>query len=389
MWPYILVFGIVWAAAYEEYIFRKKNLHPIATLVFLLFLCLRFETGYDWPAYKDLFFDLPSVGELGFTNLLVLSVLYGKEPLYLVFSSTMRELWGDYQGIVIVASIFEIITLVSFLKKFTNCRAAVFAATVTWVVFTLYFSVIRQGISVAFFLLFLSAYFDRRYWIALFCLIGAVGFHYSALMYLAIFLFALLRPNKKFLFSIVIAAAVLGILGNFAQSIFQLIGQVIPIEAVAAKLEWYAERDDEGRANIFDQLYAATFAITMGGVLFSIKTEKMSDGKKALYTFAVIFIAFQLAFLDFPLFRNRLQYLALPFVYMFLFERFAVSKLFMRLMVITGLFSITLLYFVMFLSKESSLPFVPYQNYISYKLTDRPGDGLDRVERVIDDRFKN
>lgn len=388
MWPYLLVFGIVWAAAFEEYIFRKRNVYFIAIGIFLLFLCVRFETGYDWPAYKSLFYDLPSISELDFTNLLVLSVLYGKEPLYLAFSSILREFWSDYQGIVMVSSIFEVVVLVSFLRKVTTCRATVFAATVTWVIFTLYFSVIRQGISVAFFLLFLMAYFDRKKWLALFCVIGAVGFHYSALMYLAIFLFALFKPSRKLLFSIVIAAAILGGLGNFAQSIFQVIGQIIPIEAIAAKLEWYAERDDESRANIFDQIYAVVFAITMGGVLFSINMEKMSELKKTLYIFAVIFVAFQLAFLDFPLFRNRLQYLALPFVYIFLFEYFVASRQFVRLVVIIGLFSITLLYFVMFLAKESSQPFVPYQNYISYMLTDNPGDGLDRVERVVDDRFK-
>lgn len=387
MWPYLLIFVLVWAAAYEEYIFRRRRIYYIAVPVLLLFLGLRFETGYDWPAYKELFYELPSIGELDVSRLFVFSVLYGKEPLYLAFSATMKWIWNDFQGVVIVSSIFEIVSFVVFLRRLTSCRATVFAASVTWVIFTLYFSVIRQGISVAFFLLFLLFYFGRRYWFASICLMGAIGFHYSALLYFAIFLFVLLRPSKKLLLVIVLIAGIFGIMGDMAQALLHMAGQVIPIEAVEAKLEWYAERDDESHANIFDQIYALVFSVVMGGVLFSISLEKMSDLKRAMYVIAIIFIAFQLAFLDFPLFRNRLQYLALPFVYIFFFECFLMSKITVRLLVINGLCFITLIYFLLFLSKESSLPFVPYQNYITYALTDRPGDGLNRVERVVDERF--
>lgn len=385
MWPYIVVFMIVWLAAFEEYVFKSRKLYPISAITFLLFCALRFETGYDWPQYKEIFYSLPEIYNSSLLELLTLSFLYGKEPLYIIYTSLLKSLTNEFQILIFLSSLFQVAVFTLFLRRVTTYRATVFAATVTWVVFTLYFSVIRQAMAVSFFMLFLLAYHDKKHIKAIAYGLAAMMFHYSAILYFIFFAFALSNPSKRTLAVLIGIGAVLAVGGQAAPSVFELVGNLIPIEFITNKLAWYVEQD--APSNILEKAYSVIFATVMGAILLNVKNANLLGIRKIVYVFAMLLIVFQLAFLDFPLMRNRVQYISLPFVYIFFFEYFESKRILIRSIVITSLFSVTFLYFILFLSKDSSLPFVPYQGYIHYVLTDDKGDGLKRVESVVMDRF--
>lgn len=170
----------------------------IFPIIFLSLLWgLRYDVGTDYLSYKEIY-------ENNFTGTVWESLSESNvEYLYALISHVLYHLGMPYYVMFVIMAL---IPLIFYYKAFRDkpflFGYASFFLMALGVLFW-YFNIQRQGIS--FFILLYSVDFIRRkrFFSFLVCIIVAMGFHISSLLFLFCYLFAYLRPtlilNRKFL----------------------------------------------------------------------------------------------------------------------------------------------------------------------------------------------
>ena len=170
----------------------------IFPIIFLSLLWgLRYDVGTDYLSYKEIY-------ENNFTGTVWESLSESNvEYLYALISHALYHLGMPYYVMFVIMAL---IPLIFYYKTFRDkpflFGYASFFLMALGVLFW-YFNIQRQGI--AFFVLLYSVDFIRRkrFFSFLICIIVAMGFHISSLLFLFCYLFAYLRPtlilNSKFL----------------------------------------------------------------------------------------------------------------------------------------------------------------------------------------------
>lgn len=380
MYAYILVFSALWLASSLELFFKVKNSLFFLGFIAIVFLSLRFETGFDWPAYQQVFNVTPPLFDAGLNDIFEVASIESKEPFFVLFVSLLKGFGAEFQALIAVCAIFQISVFVRFLSQLKENSATIFALSISWLLFTLYMSTLRQGLAVSFFLMFMIFMEKKRRNSATFFLAIGLLFQYSSLVYFLMYLVAdYVRWNKKlvFLCLILIILALLGVDSSVA--VLNLISMA-GFEMINSKIDWYVN----GYAiptNAFELFYNIFFS-GMTLLILYLTQPSSEDGVlvKKMYGMSLIFCVMGLLFYNFPLLRNRVQYLVLPFCYFFIVRYMVGHRLIYRCLIYTLLFLMHALYFGMFLEKQSSIPFVPYQNYFIHMITGNPGDGAARYD---------
>ena len=162
MYPYAIIFLFLWAASGLEFFLKVRRLTFFLGLGAIVFLSLRFETGYDWPAYQQLFNLTPSIFEADLNDILEVASIELKEPFFVFFISLIKGFGGEFQILLVVCAFFQIIVFVKYLSCLKENSATIFALSFSWLLFTLYMSTLRQGLAVSFFLLFRSLWIRKN-----------------------------------------------------------------------------------------------------------------------------------------------------------------------------------------------------------------------------------
>lgn len=382
MYPYAIVFLSLWAASGLEFFFKVRRLTYFLGFVAIIFLSLRFETGYDWPAYQQLFNLTPSIYEADVNDIFEVASIELKEPFFVLFISLLKGLGGGFQFLLVVCALFQIVVFVKYLSRLKENSATIFTLSFSWLLFTLYMSTLRQGLAVSFFLLFMIFMEQRRKKTAISMLIIGICFQYSSVVYILMYLVAdYVRWSKK----LAVVCFLLMILALFGVDSYVTILKIISMagfEMINSKIEWYINGYSIP-ANKFELIYNLFFS---SSVLLILYFSRPANGDTVLvrkmYGMSILFCILCLLFYNFPLMRNRVQYLVLPFCYFFVVRYFSAQKFSFRFCFFIFLFLINALYFFLFLEKASSTPFLPYQNYINYIFTGDPGDGAARYEML-------
>jgi len=199
----------------------------ISLIVLALFSGLRYQTGYDWMPYTELFEGIPNVWNEGFLTL-QLTNLPPMELGYVAFNFLVRVLGLSVDYIFLGCAFFNIFALNRLLGSF-RCNvpiAIIFHVGFCFIFF--YFSTIRQGCAVGFVLLACrEMILTRRLYIIMLYFVVSLSFHVSAIIYLPILLMAYYKININVFASslIVICVGVTSSYYDLTGSLFNFIVQ--------------------------------------------------------------------------------------------------------------------------------------------------------------------
>jgi hypothetical protein len=375
MTAYYIYFSLLWCCGLFDFVFKKKQIYYFSVAVFLFFISLRYETGYDWPVYKKVFDNIR--GMVTWTELTEACKTYSMEPLFLLMVSLLKSITDDFQILIIFVYIIEVYALHKFLKIFYCGRALTIAVIGTWLLFSLYFSVLRQGLAVSFFLLFYVSNFYRNNLKAFLFFLFSITTQFSSIIYYLLFFCTKYHFTKKSFLTLAIFSFVFSF---FSAPISNLIFEAISrlnIPVLSAKTEWYAH----GRivhTNTFDLVYVYIYGGVFSYFLYKVWPIYNNTLYHPLLIFSSVFIFIQFFFIDYPLLRNRIQYVAFLMQFLIFIDYFYKKTFTERLIVFSSLMIVFFGYFSLFLIKESSLPLIPYQDYIRYGMLNKQSDGLER-----------
>ena len=383
---YYIIFVLIWVPALFQFVL-KKNIEVINGAVFFIvfsFVVLRYQTGRDWNAYEDLFHAVGGFGEDSFGDLLLLSIVYSKELLFVWLNAILKVFANNYVIIQIFSGFVLFYGMFKFLKIASSQYALVFAITFSWLMSSLYFSTVRQSISVGLFFLFWVIITGRRKWLAYMVMILAIGIQYSSILYFLFYYMStkdivyIHRVKFWYLSVFILLLFFLGFdLAPFLLERFPTFG----IQFVADKLEWYSEVRDH-HVNIVGLVFVTVFTLVIGLGLISAKNVVFGNRHALyIYNFVVLFLPFQVIFINYAVFRNRVLYVGMLLALVILAEHFAKKKIFDRLLVFSIAFILSSSYISLFLMSSSGSPYVPYQSVIGVALTEFHGDGYERLMR--------
>ncbi len=391
---YFYVLIIVWVAAFIEFFHRKTWVLIPSMIVSFLFTSLRYETGNDWTTYEMIFNSVKPFFSSSLEDIINVSTIYNKEIIYILYNSILKQINGDFQIIIFTSSLIYFVSFYLFINEKTYHRATTFAVSYSWLVFSLYFSTISQSLAVSCFLLFWLCIEQRKILFSVIFFVLSPLFQLSSLMYFVFYFLSKKMVPKRILYffwSICIVNLFLAIFFKYDAAFFLLkylliLSSKLPTGVLYNKIYWYLY----GRGlipSMYDLLLVVVFTIPIGGwLLLHYDVYKKMLGKN-MYTFSMYFIFFQSLFVNHVVFRYRFFYAAFPVLCIVLFQYYGRKPYSIRFAVLALACTVSVSYEILYLNSPSSITFVPYQNYVYYKLASptRSSDGHERTK----ERYRN
>jgi hypothetical protein len=156
------------------------------------------------------------------------------------------------------------------------------------------------------------------------------------------------------------------------------------VGGIKEKLEWYTM----GRSHQVDTAglaFVVMYTLVVGWILVAAKDVVYTNRYMfSIYNFAVLFLPFQVFFLNYSVFRNRMLYVGMMLALIILTEYFSRQSLCNRFVVFSVACLVSISYFSLFLMSSSGVPFVPYQSVVGVAITESPGDGYERLMTYIE-----
>jgi len=351
---------------------RSTGVSLVLGVTLVWFICaLRFETGFDWMVYESYFNAIAQSPFLAQPQDVV-----PMEPLYYLLNYVIAQI-GNFQLFLLVVGTLNIICAAYFLQRFDIRVAFGLAYVFCWVFLPLELGTIRQSLAVSAMLICLVLLGDgKSRWSVLWFMV-AVGFQYSALIYGVVYLRKALRPLLHH------AGAVAAVCFAFyciapagiGQATLAL-GSSLDIPFISAKLAVYADFGGSPRSIAGYGFILLNCALL---VISRYTLDLQSPRYVLLGTFLLCLIFAQALLFDFALIWNRVHYLAAFVQAVLIYDILATQRMPIRIPAFVLVMTISLVAIGMFLRSPASLPFVPYQSYISKEWTNAPGDGRERT----------
>ncbi len=337
-------------------LFFKKIFFALVIVLLIIISGIRWETGPDWDSYFNFYDDIEFFVDESTLNFF--------EPGYTYLNLFAARLGWHYT------------TFLFFLAAVTiGLKGIVFSRhhTILFILLFLYYcyyladiSSVRQFTAVSICLFGLKYIERRKFWSFLVCILLASAIHTSSIFFLLAYWFYQLRLSDRFLYGVLIAGFVIGLIG-ISGWVIQLAVSVIGVDATTAeKLLQYGE---EGLETSHSNPY---LSYALGILKRAFILPLLIYGKR--YVSPSILPQYQ-GFLNLLIFGNIIYFifilsvpvitrLALPFLYMeiFLLAYLLVSlndfKLKVFLLILIMIFGAFRLY--LFMSPYMDL-YVPFQ----------------------------
>lgn len=348
----------------------------LATIVFMatvfLFLGLRYETGFDWPIYKEIFGFF--VEEFSFQRVLAVQLIYSQEIGFLLLLSAMAQVFPNYEVCQALFSLLFIYSVVKLSDIYSNSRPALaLALYFGFFLLAVGFSTIRQTLAMSLFNLGLYFFFRRKS-IRQYIFFGAaVSTQVSTGMLVAAFMIARVLAIRNRVPG-VLSLLILSTIALFLVPVAFAVGMLLSPH-VAERLKWSIEMtsiSSLGYFNILLLLYSG-FIGGMASSKIIVRSDANADAI-LLRTLIVVLSAMMVAFSFFPVFRDRIGYeLVLLFC---IFVSNPRIQLRYPAMIVT--LAVGLLYQWLILRGISELAFVPYQNSIIMAISGAGSTGAER-----------
>lgn len=174
---------------------HKEVYYNYILLFFILMSGLSYKVGSDINAYMAEF-SIMNYDTLIGANLFLLA---NKQPLWLLFENICKTIADNFAFMKLVISIFVCITFFRFYRTCTLYRFSALLAYFFMMSFDVNFNILRQSISIAFFLMAYMCMIKEHYKFAYFYIFLAIMFHNSAIVLLIIPLLSRVRLEKRYM----------------------------------------------------------------------------------------------------------------------------------------------------------------------------------------------
>jgi hypothetical protein len=373
-WALTLTFGLIIRGRVATYIF----------LFFVfIFIGLRLETGFDWPVYKAIYESLAA--KFSLVDAGIYSLIYGQELGFLLFLGISAKYLPNYELFQALVT-FALLWSTVFLAKAVGEKktALVIAVAMTYLMWSVGFSTLRQSMAISFFNFGLVYFLRRKHTRGTILFFMATTFQISSLVYIAAFVFTRFvwtshRPPKLQTF----------FLASFAAAILSpvAIQSISMISSLASeKLAFY-----QGRSNgltfgvldlVFLMFFAAAALLSSANISRpSAATPHANEIRRLLMVMAAIGTSSNF----FSVLRDRVSYEAFLLVSIcLLLPGVRYRWQFIAYFVCFGLFTSAISIF----PYPYQLAFQPYQNVITHYLFDLESTGVERNAKFMEEFAK-
>lgn len=359
---YTVLLAFVWTAAFVTEFGKGekfRSLYWLVVIVLVLFSASRYETGFDWPAYRDFYMSLTEEG----------SSKWAFEIGFVYLARALKNISVDFDCFLAVATTLQVVLIAVFIRLYFGLRSMlVLAIYYTVPIFFLIsaFSLMRQGISVSFFLIGSFLYIRNRKPASYFLFLLSASFHYSSIAAIIIFLvLSRIRISIK-------VALVVFIVG--------LISFILRVNLPRAFLEPVFGLEFFSKYVIYLNLDVATdnflvvviqsfFYIIAFFALILSRTKQLARGNMSCATshtfnLAIFFVMLSIWFWGFPTIVSRYQLFFVFFFLGWLFFLFDFRRVENRLFMVLFAFFLCSILYLKFVLTPTSLVYFPYQSIL-------------------------
>lgn len=352
-------------------------LRACVIILFIAIAGLRFETGYDWMVYENVFVAMTK-GE-GITNVVS---NFQMEPAFIFLCQVVSFFGGGLQSLFMVVAIFNTYAIHKYLSLTKGAFFLAVSIYFCFVYLPVQMGVIRQSIGCSF--VFLSIYFlsnNKRY-LSVFIISLACAFQVSLFLFLLLLLPWVSIILRRFEFTI-IAASVLAIIFKLDISLMLLsFISKMGFGFVDDKIAWYMTTLQKS-ASLTSQLY---FFFNLF-FYFLFRQSEVLRSKVSVFEFNILLMLIVLQGLAwaFPLGWNRVQYVAVlvqaRLLYIYIEDMYFMGKF--TSIITAAIFSFLVLFW--YLNNSYAMPYMPYKNYLEYSIYGDDGSGRIRAENYYVD----
>lgn len=364
----------------------RRGAGVIAAWLLALVAGLRYETGFDWVEYENIYL---LTGSLGQPNIYAQSDIQVEAGWEFV-SSLLRTFGLGFQWLLALVAFFNFYVLYKFIKKYSNFTVIILIWYYGFGFLSGQMAAIRSCAGISF-LLLAFMYLDRSKPVSV-VLAALSGTFHAFSFVIAPFVYIRARlPDWRLVAALTLPA--LGLVSLFGFSVFrfavQTLGAILPAGIATAKLELYGSSTGATLSPLLIGLLAWHFF-----AYYLISRGDQAAGDRRILKFAgwvtILNIVAHCYFPDYPVFWNRVMLLS------FFLQSVALAGLYeellnyagSRALIGLGVTAASCGSIIYSLNNSQALAFKPYQSTLVVMIRGDYGDGRVRyaiVRREIDD----
>lgn len=287
---YVVILAVlVVCAIVEEYLKDEKTKKYLFTFIFLILtfmLALRYGQGTDYEGYRQNYYGTDLHSEVG----------------YRILAHTLRDIGIPFEIFIFIIAVFQMFCIYRAIMIYSPYKCMSLAILYPTIYLTYFYSAIRQGILIAFFLGFMVGWLREAQYKKLFFAILILSlFHWTALLLIPmLFIHKISRKTLYFLLGMAIAGGILlyMIPPDFFASfgIFNLTyytqNKAVSYLACAERIFFFAlitvlyyklvPDKDTSNITIWYKLYLYGFALSMATVAWGTISSRLGAVPKSL-----------------------------------------------------------------------------------------------------------
>ena len=380
---FMLSTGVIFIPKYE------KCFSYLATGILIMFAGLRFQTGYDWPAYELYFKTIVGMKEAICDGIPRLPFL--AEPLYRLLNILVKSFTTNLTALFFIIAFINMSLMHYVLGKIS--RSIPF-------VWLLYFGIgfliaqmttIRQGLASTLVIIGLYLLSHKQTVKAVVLLIASLGFHVSAIIFAPIYFLQRFFPPNRVIFPAIFIGLICAASGiNLQNYIFSLMTK-IPWPWLTSKFSYYiTEKSHPLSLGTIGLIFFHCILL----FVFSVKTSKnernLSVVKITVWLTLLILVA-HLYFAGLPSVWNRVMLVTIPWqiATIFSLEWIKGLNLYVKQAILTGVFLLSGASLVYSLKKPDARPFLPYYSVVENMTSENKIDGRSRLTDFLVEKKGN
>lgn len=377
---YLSIALILWLLALLD--IKNSILRPLFRVIAFTLLVgvagLRFETGYDWMVYDQVFVEIAKN-----ESLINIISQFNMEPAFIALCKAIDYLGGGLQSLFIVVAVFNFYAILKYLSLTKGSFLFGVSIYFCWIYLPVQMGVIRQSIGCS--LVFLAIYYliNQRKFLSLLLLCLGSLFQVSILIYLVLLTSFFSKVFRKMEFLIVAISIIFIFVGWDISLLLFSIFSKIDIGFVSEKIIGYSSGLQK-TASITSQLY---FVFNVVLYVFFRFNSSLKD-KVTVFEFNILlfFLILQGLVWAFPLGWNRVQYVAIliqaRILYIYIYSLDCKFKIFFS---VFSVFSVSLTVLWLLLKNPNSVPYIPYTSYLEKIIYNESNNGRIRAENYYID----
>ncbi|MDR6516360.1 EpsG family protein [Chryseobacterium camelliae] len=314
MVPYLIIyFSISIASLYNVFIKRYNfTLFLILILIIGVFSGSRITSlgGYDTDVYSKVFSEVPS----NFSDALTADSFYllSMEKGYIIINWLAKGLGLNFNQFLLSLGIISAIGLYSVFKKYSQYYFVVLLIFLAKGYLYYFFTAQRQVLAMI--LCWYSIHFllNKKLWIFVLCIIIAIQFHTSSIVFFIAYFCSRYRLNNKWAVIIVTISLIVG-LSKIGLLVGQSFSAYLPGEQISEKVNNYIENSEAG-VNILNFLELVPFFLIL--IYWRKSIEEKFPNFDFFFNIFLVYLCLTFAFYNFQFIARLKGYFVIGYILM-------------------------------------------------------------------------